>query len=201
PDLEPFLMAVNFPGIGKSRREEMKDMRKYGAIIVLTRDGANKKSTVSNGEVRWRRGYNNQNGSINFKPVPSIRYKLSKEDKYHLMKGLENSIEVHLAAGAKRVLTLHNVYNEIKKTEDIKSIWNLRNGPNEMSLYSAHPTGTARMGVDPTLSVVDRTAEMHHYPGVYVMDGSVLPTAPGVNPMITILATLSRAIDLGDLQL
>ncbi|MCE7733296.1 MAG: FAD-binding protein, partial [Candidatus Heimdallarchaeota archaeon] len=27
PDLEPFLMAVNFPGIGKSRREEMKDMR------------------------------------------------------------------------------------------------------------------------------------------------------------------------------
>jgi len=201
PDLEPFLLAVNYPGLGKSRREELKEFRKFGVIITLTRDGANGKSTISNGEVRWRRGFNYQNGSFNFRQIPSIRYKLSKEDKYHLMKGLENSIEIHLAAGAKRVLTLHNQYTEIKNPNEIKKIWELKNGPNEMSVYSAHPTGTSRMGVDPKLSVVDKTAEMHHYPGIYVMDGSVLPTAPGVNPMITILATLSRAIDLGDIKL
>lgn len=201
PDLEPFLSAVNYPGIGKPRREEMKGFRKFGTIIVLTRDGANGKSTISNGEVRWRRGFNYQSGAFSARSIPSIRYKLSKEDKYHLMKGLENSIEMHLAAGAKSVLSLHNEYTEIKKPEEIKRIWDLRNGPNEMSLFSAHPTGTARMGVDPKLSVVDKTTEMHHYPGIYVMDGSVLPTAPGVNPMITILATISRAIDLGNIEI
>ncbi|MHA2097705.1 MAG: GMC family oxidoreductase N-terminal domain-containing protein [Candidatus Kariarchaeaceae archaeon] len=199
PDLEPFLIGVNYPAIGKLRRQKMKDIRKAGVIIILTRDGANGKSAISNGEVRWRRGFNYQNGSFSLRPIPSIRYKLSKEDKYHLMKGLENSIEMHFAAGAKKVNTLHNEFTELKKPEEAKRIWDLRNGPNEMSLFSAHPTGTTRMGVDPKLSVVDKTCEMHHYPGVYVMDGSVIPTAPGVNPMITILATISRAIDLGSL--
>ncbi len=201
PDLEPFLAAVNYPGIGKQRREDLKVLRKSGVIIILTRDGANGKSTISNGEVRWRRGFNYQNGSFNLRSIPSIRYKLSKEDKYHMIKGLENSIEMQFAAGAKRVLTLHSEYTELNKPEDSKRIWDLRNGPNEISLFSAHPTGTARMGVDPKLSVVNNTAEMHHYPGVYVMDGSVLPTAPGVNPMITILATISRAIELANIEI
>ena len=32
-----------------------------GALLVLLRDGANQQSSVSNGEVRWRRGFNFQN--------------------------------------------------------------------------------------------------------------------------------------------
>ena len=58
-------------------------------------------------------------------------------------------------------------------------------------MFSAHPMGTARMGKDKRVSVVDETMQMHHHPGIYVMDSSVLPTAPGVNPMITILGAVS----------
>ena len=47
------------------------------------------------------------------------------------------------------------------------------------------------MGKDKRVSVVDETMQMHHHPGIYVMDSSVLPTAPGVNPMITILGAVS----------
>ena len=79
--------------------------------------------------------------------------KLSKEDKVHLLKGLENSIEMHFAAGAKKVFALFNEYLEMSSPDDIPEIYNRKNGPNQLSLYTAHPTGTTRMGPDPKTSV------------------------------------------------
>jgi choline dehydrogenase-like flavoprotein len=176
----------------------MSQLRNVAAMIVLVRDGANKKS---NGEIKWRRGLNLQNGSFNFKKVPSIRYKLSDMDKEHLLKGIEASIRVQFAAGAKSVITLHSEFTSLSSPEEIPNIRSLKNGPNEITIFSAHPMGTARMGKNTKVSVIDETMQMHHYPGVYVMDSSVLPTALGVNPMITILATVSRALELGNLGL
>jgi choline dehydrogenase-like flavoprotein len=48
--------------------------------------------------------------------------------------------------------------------------------------------GTARMGSDPRRSVVDPAGQSHEVPGLYVADASVLPTALGANPMLTIMA-------------
>jgi choline dehydrogenase-like flavoprotein len=48
--------------------------------------------------------------------------------------------------------------------------------------------GTARMGTDPATSVVDTHGQSHEVPGLYVADASVLPTALGANPMLTIMA-------------
>jgi long-chain-alcohol oxidase len=56
------------------------------------------------------------------------------------------------------------------------------------------------MASDPKLGVVSETLEMYHYPGIYIMDSSILPTALGVNPMITILSTISRAFELGSFE-
>ncbi|MHA2090220.1 MAG: GMC family oxidoreductase N-terminal domain-containing protein [Candidatus Kariarchaeaceae archaeon] len=194
PDLEPFLAGVNFPGIGKQRREDMKALRNTGVIIVLVRDGANKKS---NGEIKWKRGINFQNGHIGWKKTPSIRYRLCKQDKEHLIKGIENAAAIHFAAGAKEVQTLHNEYTRLTSADQISQLANLKSGPNQLGLYSAHPMGTARMASDSKLGVVSETLEMYHYPGIYIMDSSILPTALGVNPMITILSTISRAFELG----
>ncbi|MHA1910499.1 MAG: FAD-dependent oxidoreductase [Candidatus Kariarchaeaceae archaeon] len=196
PDLEPFLAGVNLPGIGPMRRQFLTQLRNVAVMLVLVRDGANKKS---NGEIKWRRGFNRQNGSFNFRKVPSIRYKLSDVDKEHLMKGIEESIKVQFAAGATNVLTLHSEFTNLTSPEEISKIKSLKNGSNEITIFSAHPMGTARMGKDPKVSVIDETMQMHYYPGVYVMDSSVLPTALGVNPMITILSTISRALELGNL--
>ncbi len=198
PDLEPFLAGVNLPGIGTMRRGILAQLRNVAAMLVLVRDGANKKS---NGEIKWRRGLNLQNGSINFRKVPSIRYKLSDEDKEHLIEGIETSAKVQFAAGAKSVMTLHSEFTDLSSPEEISKIRSLKNGPNEITVFSAHPMGTARMGKDPKVSVIDETMQMHHYPGVYVMDSSVLPTALGVNPMITVLSSVSRALELGNLGL
>ena len=179
PPVQPIMGAVNIPGFGEQRREILRNYRKLGVILVLVRDGADKKST---GQVKWKRN------------KPSISYKLSKTDKQHLLKGLENAIEFHFAVGAKEVYTLHNKFTKLTSIDQKQVIWKLKNGPNQLSLFSAHPMGTARMGVNPRTSVVNAEMEMHHYPGVYVMDGSTLPTALGVNPMITILSTVTNTL-------
>lgn len=198
PDLEPFLAGVSGPGFGKERREIIKNLNNSGVIIVLVRDGANRES---NGEVRWRRGFNYQNGSFNFKKVPSIRYKLCEEDEKHLMEGVVNAAEILFAAGAKKVYSLHSEDETIEKVEDVGKLREMKYGANHVAKFSAHPMGTVRMASTPELGVTDETMQMHHYPGVYVMDGSSLPTALGVNPMITILASVSNALKLGNLNL
>lgn len=60
---------------------------------------------------------------------------------------------------------------------------------------TVHALGGVRPGTDATASVVDEAGEVHGYPGLFVMDGSVLPAATGVNPSATILAAAERAIE------
>ena len=54
--------------------------------------------------------------------------------------------------------------------------------------YGSHPQGTCRMSADPRRGVCKPTGETHEVERLYVADGSLFPTALGVNPQITILA-------------
>ena len=60
---------------------------------------------------------------------------------------------------------------------------------------TVHPLGGVRPGPDADSGVVDGAGEVHGYPGLFVMDGSTLPAATGVNPSATILAATERAIE------
>jgi choline dehydrogenase-like flavoprotein len=65
--------------------------------------------------------------------------------------------------------------------------------PNRGGVFSAHQMGSVRMGADPENYPSDprgrvRARDGRPVPGLYVGDGSLFPTALGVNPMITILA-------------
>src|SRR5438270_2558558 len=57
---------------------------------------------------------------------------------------------------------------------------------------TAHIMGTARMGDDPARSVVDPWGRMHELENVYVADGSVVASAGGFNPTLTIMALSLR---------
>ncbi|PSK99985.1 cholesterol oxidase [Murinocardiopsis flavida] len=60
---------------------------------------------------------------------------------------------------------------------------------------TVHALGGVRAGADAATGVVDEVGEVHGYPGLFVMDGSVLPAATGVNPSATILAVAERSIE------
>ena len=60
---------------------------------------------------------------------------------------------------------------------------------------SPFPLGTCRMGKDPSRSVVDRWCRSHEIENLWIVDGSVFPTAGGYPPMLTILALAYRAAD------
>jgi hypothetical protein len=60
---------------------------------------------------------------------------------------------------------------------------------------NAHLMGTARMGDDPSTSVVDRWGVTHDVPNLLIADGSVFVTAGAVNPTSTIAALALRACE------
>ncbi|UKA59442.1 GMC family oxidoreductase [Arthrobacter sp. FW306-2-2C-D06B] len=58
-----------------------------------------------------------------------------------------------------------------------------------------HEMGTARMGNDPSKSVVDKWCQTHDVPNLYIFDGSFFPTSTGVNPTLTIMANAWRCTE------
>jgi len=59
-------------------------------------------------------------------------------------------------------------------------------------LLTAHPLGGCIVGDGVDASVVNHCGEVWNYPGLYVADGSVIPTALSVNPSMTIGAIAER---------
>jgi cholesterol oxidase len=59
---------------------------------------------------------------------------------------------------------------------------------------TAHILGGCPMGRTSQEGVVDRNCEVHNYPGLYVVDGSIVPANPGVNPSLTITALAEYAM-------
>jgi len=55
-----------------------------------------------------------------------------------------------------------------------------------------HPGGTARMGSDPSSSVVDAGCQVHGVAGLYVVDSSTLPSVGAVNTTLTVVALALR---------
>jgi cholesterol oxidase len=59
---------------------------------------------------------------------------------------------------------------------------------------TAHLIGGCPMGLSAEEGVVDPYCRVHNYPGLYVIDGTVLPANPGINPSLTITALAEYAI-------
>jgi cholesterol oxidase len=87
----------------------------------------------------------------------------------------------------------HELTREFAKRTNGVSLGSL--GENLLGLpTTAHILGGAPMGKDASEGVVNENFEVHNYPGMYIIDGSIMPANPGVNPSLTITALAEYAM-------
>lgn len=177
PPMLPSFTAAALPGFGEAHARCMARYRNLGVTIGLTRDGAAR--AQSSGCV-----------SIDRRGARSIQYRLSREDAARVSASIQAMGRLHLAAGAREVGSMHSVPRVVRHERDLGA---LAGGihPNGVALFSAHVNGTCRMGAARHTSATTPDGERHGVRGVYITDGSVLPTALGVNPQETIMAVAS----------
>lgn len=158
----PGYAAMSLPVTGARHADAMADYRRLAQFGLMVSD-------ASRGRVR----------SLAGRPV--VQYALVPEDVAKFRTGLARLEELFRAAGAREVLLPlpPGVRPEHARARDLK-------------LMAFHPLGTARADASPADGVVDGDLALHGAAGVYVADGSVVPSALGVNPQLTIMALATR---------
>lgn len=112
---------------------------------------------------------------------PLIRYDLCAADVAKVRSGLARMRQLFEAAGAREV------YLPLPPGVEPHAA-----RPRDLKLMAFHPLGTARAHADARRGVVDGDLALHGVEGVHVADGSVVPSALGVNPQLTIMALATR---------
>jgi len=59
---------------------------------------------------------------------------------------------------------------------------------------TAHIMGGCPIGLNDQEGVIDLDCQVHNYEGLYVVDGSIMPANPGINPSLTITALAEYAM-------
>ena len=158
----PAHAAMALPLTGRRHAEAMASYRRLAQFGLMVSDS-------SRGHVR----------SIAGRPL--VRYDLDDADVTRFRSGIARLEQLFVAAGAREVfLPLPSgVRPQTARRRDLK-------------LMAFHPLGTARADARASHGVVDGDLALHGVEGVYVADGSVVPSALGVNPQLTIMALATR---------
>jgi choline dehydrogenase-like flavoprotein len=181
PPAHPGLLALVLPWRSSADHHSlMRQARNVAGFIAITRDR-------DGGEVRVDRD-----------GQPVLHYKVSAYDARHVVRAAQEAARLHAGAGAH---TVGGPYNNLPRVS-------LRRGesvetyvrqfpargvvPNDFALFSAHQMSSCRMGGSPRLAPVTPEGETYEVKGLYVADGSALPTSTGVNPMVSIMALAHR---------
>ena len=132
---------------------------------------------------------------------PVITYVLNDADVARLKRGVDILAQVFFAAGAASVLPMVHGFDELRSRADLARFRATSLKARDFNVSAYHPLGTARMGSDPANSVVGANHETHDVRGLYITDGSAVPSSLAVNPQMTIMALATRAAERIDTAL
>jgi choline dehydrogenase-like flavoprotein len=158
----PAYAAMSLPLVGSRHAEVMASYRNLAQLGLMVSDS-------SRGSVHRLGGR------------AVIRYDLNSRDVQTFRVGLAKLEELFLAAGAREV---HLPLPPATAPERVRA--------RDLKLMGFHPLGTARADPRPAHGVVDGTLAVHGVQGLYLADGSVVPSSLGVNPQLTIMALATR---------
>lgn len=192
----PLLEGAFFPY--SSSKQARQDLLKYqgtSSFIILTRD------TLS--------------GSVTYEKdrpdVLQVEYLINKTDREHMLAAVLVSADIMYVEGAQEIIHPYWKVDRFvsKKPKHERSIndadfqaWRKKAALIPLPTYgpgygSAHQMSTCRIsGKGPSDGACDLNGRLYESDNVYVADGSVMPTASGANPMVSIMA-MSRHIALG----
>ncbi|KAK1304927.1 Long-chain-alcohol oxidase FAO4A [Acorus calamus] len=178
PSLHPGMFSVLTPWLsGADFKDRMTRFAGTAHLFALARDGG------EGGAVDLTRG--------------TMAYKMDGRDEESLQRGLEEMLRILAAAGAEEIGTQHRMGKRLLNVtkageEELERFVREASGRGlrdwSAPICSAHQMGSCRMGVEPERSAVDQRGETWEVEGLFVGDASVLPTALGVNPMVTVQA-------------
>ncbi len=169
------LSAITMPLVGRSFVEIMEQFQHLACFGFMLEDSSC--GSVAPGPFRR----------------PLVRYDLTPHDVTRLKRGVDVLSRVFFSAGATSILTPVHGFDVLHHPDELTKLHPLDLQPSHFDLTAYHPLGTARMGVSAETSVVSPDLQAHDLPGLYICDGSVIPTSPAVNPQLTIMAVVSRA--------
>lgn len=123
-----------------------------------------------------------------------LSYQLARTDAARLVMSVGLMGRALFAAGATEVLTGIPGHERVRDVQQLQ--YAVDHAPwRRMHIAAFHPTGTARMGADSQRHPVDEHGRLRGVDGTWIADASVLPSCPGVNPQVTIMAL---ALAIGD---
>lgn len=167
---------------GLQHKRVMAQLDHLSNVIVIARDREGGRVTL------------NRSG----KPV--VHYHLADYDRAHLARGVAEALRVLEAAGAYQVSAPHSTPRTLRfepglsETDKRAELERFVSGmtpdtwrTNSFALFSAHQMSSCRMGGSPARGALDPNGESFEVRNLFVADGSVLPTAVGRNPMVTIM--------------
>jgi len=92
-------------------------------------------------------------------------------------------------------------HDEVSTKDALARLRDSKVRPGDIEVTAFHPLGTCRVGTDPRRSCLGPDHEAHDVAGLYVCDGSAIPSSLGVNPQMTIMAMALRAAEIIDSRL
>ena len=179
--LQPMLASISNLLMGAELRDFLARLPQLSGLLALHVDGLLPQD--EGGVVRLGDGGR-----------PRLSYPVQPWLVEAMRSSQEALLRVHLAAGAEQAGTTHPRPVLVRRPDEIgPALAAARFGAHEHAIFSAHQMGGCAMGPDPARSVVGPDHRVHGHPNLFVVDGSVLPTALGVNPSQTIYALAWRA--------
>ncbi|WP_369243950.1 GMC family oxidoreductase N-terminal domain-containing protein [Streptomyces sp. R41] len=163
----PGLGSFVLPGLGRELRRELEDMDHLATLGAMIAD--------------------RPSGRVQGRERTLVRYDLDPRDGNRLMTAVRAMGRLLFAAGAEEVLTGVPFSPRARSLDELDAQLTSVNARN-LHLSAFHPTGTAAAGADAERAPTDPEGRLRGVRGVLVVDGSVLPSCPEVNPQLSIMA-------------
>lgn len=169
------MVAAAFPGVGPSHRSYVRRSPHLGLFGALVHDEG---GGTLRPPVLGREGL--------------LTYEMAPRDLARLRRSMTILGEIAFAGGAREVILPVFGAPPMRDVRQLQRFESEPLDPRRIESVSFHPLGSARTGRDADRGVVAPSGEVFGARGLFVADGSVVPTSVGVNSQQPIMANATR---------